>query len=565
MKSIKAKILTPIILLALFFTIFMGINFAYTSNNAKLVKEMDEKHFYTITKASELKFNVLQVQQWLTDISATRGTDGLDDGFDKAKEAAERVTEIIKELKSLNPENTAVIEAIESAFNPYYEIGQTMATAYIKNGPKQGNLQMSEFDAAAEEINKKVDDFMIIADENITLAINNINSDIKTIMFLMGVSFLILMAIIISTIIFIRKSITTPIIKILDKLKTMADSQGDLTQQINFTSNDEIGELAKTFNLMQNSIKKMILTISEEANEVENKVQQTNENISQLAVLVEDVYAVTEEISSGMEETAASTEVIEGSASKIDVLIETIAEKAKVGAENSHQIKTRANNLKNVAIGSKEKAVKINESTQDKLLKAIEDAKKVKEIDKLSEAILKIASQTNLLALNAAIEAQRAGDAGRGFSVVAKEIEILAEDSKNTVTKIKEITDTVVGTVDNLVATSTDMIEFINNEVIHDYGMIVETGEQYNTDAMIVSEMTNNFSKASSDIKVSMDAVVESMKGISIANTESANNTNDIAKKMNTMSEKYNTVLNLVKQVNTSTDKLVGMVSNFKI
>ncbi|MHC1748219.1 MAG: methyl-accepting chemotaxis protein [Cellulosilyticaceae bacterium] len=565
MKSIKAKILTPIILLALFFTIFMGINFAYTSNNAKLVKEMDEKHFYTITKASELKFNVLQVQQWLTDISATRGTDGLDDGFDKAKEAAERVTEIIKELKSINPENTAVIEAIESAFNPYYEIGQTMAKAYIKNGPKQGNLQMSEFDEAAEEINKKVDDFMIIADENITLAINNINSDIKTIMFLMGGAFLILMTIIISTIIFIRKSITTPIIKILDKLKTMADSQGDLTQQINFTSNDEIGELAKTFNLMQDSIKKMILTISEEANEVENKVQQTNENISQLAILVEDVYAVTEEISSGMEETAASTEVIEGSASKIDVLIKTIAEKAKVGAENSQQIKTRANNLKNVAIGSKEKAVKINESTQDKLLKAIEDAKKVKEIDKLSEAILKIASQTNLLALNAAIEAQRAGDAGRGFSVVAKEIEILAEDSKNTVTKIKEITDTVVGTVDNLVATSTDMIEFINNEVIHDYGMIVETGEQYNTDAMIVSEMTNNFSKASSDIKVSMDAVVESMKGISIANTESANNTNDIAKKMNTMSEKYNTVLNLVKQVNTSTDKLVGMVSNFKI
>ena len=62
-----------------------------------------------------------------------------------------------------------------------------------------------------------------------------------------------------------------------------------------------------------------------------------------------------------------------------------------------------------------------------------------KDISNLSESISEIANETNLLALNAAIEAARAGEAGRGFSVVAEEIRKLAEQSKDTVTKIQNI------------------------------------------------------------------------------------------------------------------------------
>lgn len=252
-------------------------------------------------------------------------------------------------------------------------------------------------------------------------------------------------------------------------------------------------------------------------------------------------------------------------ASNIDSHIESIATKAKDEAGNSLLIKTRANDLKNAAVYSKETAEKINLETQKKLLKAIENSKKVEEISILSEAVLQITSQTNLLALNAAIEAQRAGEAGRGFSVVAEEIRNLAEDSENTVSQIKVITDTVVDTVNNLVSTSKDMIEFINGQVINDYEMIVKTGEQYNTDAIMINNMTNDFSDTSNKIKISMGTVVESLNEINSANNESANGTNNIAKKMNIMSEKSNNVVKLIEGVNASSDKLVNIVSNFKV
>lgn len=565
MKSIKTKILTPIIILLAFFIAFMLIQFVYTNNNAKLVKEMNEKHFYTITKAHDLKLNVVQVQQWLTDISATRGMDGLDDGFDEAEVAANNVSTIIQELKALNPENINALEAIETTFKPYYENGKTMANAYIAGGPNEGNLYMGEFDKTAVAINEKVDDFIILSDENIKASLNHINKSIATTRRLIIIAIIILIGIAFGTAVLVRRSVVNPIIIILTKLKGMASSEGDLTQKIDFKSKDEIGELAITFNVMQDSFREMIRTISKESNQVEDKVKEANKNISELTKLVEDVYYSTEEISSGMEETAAATDSIEGTTSKIDDLVETIATTSKVEAENSVHIKTRATKLKDVAIASKEKAEAINEKTQDKLLKAIEQAKKVQEIETLSEAILKIASQTNLLALNAAIEAQRAGEVGRGFAVVAKEIEVLAEDSKTTVSKIKDITDTVVDTVDHLVTTSKDMVEFLNNQVIEDYNMIVETGVQYDTDATNINKVITNFSGAANDIKGSMDAVVGSIRGINTANTESANNTNEIARKMNIMSEKYNSVLSLIGEVNTSTDKLVNMVSNFKI
>lgn len=68
MKSIKSKILLPVFLMSLFFITFMSIQFVYTNKNSKLVKEMNAKHFSTISKADELKLSVVQVQQWLTDM-----------------------------------------------------------------------------------------------------------------------------------------------------------------------------------------------------------------------------------------------------------------------------------------------------------------------------------------------------------------------------------------------------------------------------------------------------------------------------------------------------------------
>ena len=122
-----------------------------------------------------------------------------------------------------------------------------------------------------------------------------------------------------------------------------------------------------------------------------------------------------------------------------------------------------------------------------------------------------------------------------------------------------------MSTVQNLVTTSEDMIEFINTQVISDYDMIVKTGEHYSDDAIMISNMTTHFSEKSNEMMTSMNKVVYSVNQINNANNESAKGTNNIAVKMNTISEKSYNVVNLIKEVNTSANKLVEMVSDFKV
>lgn len=564
-KGIKLKLLLPLISLSLFFLVFMIMQFNSTSNNLKKVREMNNKYFYTSTKADELKLDVVQVQQWLTDISATRGAKGFDDGFNEAENYAKGVERVLGELKEKNPETVSELDNIQKSFKPYYETGKKMAQAYIDGGPEKGNLSMEEFDSTAEKINEEVDKFKEAASKNIEISISSIENDIRTTIILIGISALALVVTFVLAWRSISKNIVNPITTMLSKLNEISNNGGDLTQRIDFHSNDEIGEMAKSFNLMQESFREIIHVVINESKNVENKVGKTNENMDNLSELIENVYATTEELSSGMEETAASTAEMGNTTSLMNLDIKGIAEKAKSEAENSKLINERAYELKNKAIYSMENAKKINSQTQSKLLEAIEKAKEVEKIRVLSEAILEIASQTNLLALNASIEAQRAGEAGKGFAVVAEEIRKLAEDSKNTVSEISNISNIVMAIVDNLVDTSQDMIKFINVDVINDYEMIVKTGEQYSKDAAMVYDMTTEFSEKSNNTLDSMTRVVDAVKQINDSNNELANGTNNIAENMNTISESSGNVVELIKEVSVSTNKLVGMVNNFKV
>ena len=113
-----------------------------------------------------------------------------------------------------------------------------------------------------------------------------------------------------------------------------------------------------------------------------------------------------------------------------------IAERASVGADQAVHIYNRAEQVKDDTEKRKNESIEMHANISKTLAKALTDAKVVGEIGVLAEAIMSITSQTNLLALNASIEAARAGEAGKGFAVVADEIRRLAEQSKETVTRI---------------------------------------------------------------------------------------------------------------------------------
>lgn len=129
------------------------------------VDEMREESLVYAGVAQDMKLAVVQVQQWLTDISATRGRDGLDDGFTKAEEhrrlflaGAERFDRFFAERNEAVARKN--LRALVAAFESYAGAGRRMAEAYIADGPEAGNKSMGQFDETAEALAAKLDPFV---------------------------------------------------------------------------------------------------------------------------------------------------------------------------------------------------------------------------------------------------------------------------------------------------------------------------------------------------------------------------------------------------------------------
>jgi methyl-accepting chemotaxis protein len=115
--------------------------------------------------ARRMQFDVVQVQQWLTDISATRGQDGLDDGFKKAEASRTRFLAGLAAFKQRyereqNQAQLKQLQALETAFADYYQTGRAMASVYVKDGPTAGNQMMGRFDQAAERLTESLNPFV---------------------------------------------------------------------------------------------------------------------------------------------------------------------------------------------------------------------------------------------------------------------------------------------------------------------------------------------------------------------------------------------------------------------
>ena len=117
-----------------------------------------------VDKASSLtasvRLHLVQVQQWLTDISATRGAEGYDDGFDEAEKHANAFRADLEELVALMPRFKKTADPLLGSFEEFYEKGKWMATQYIKGGPELGNEAMAEFDKYAEDIGASLEPFL---------------------------------------------------------------------------------------------------------------------------------------------------------------------------------------------------------------------------------------------------------------------------------------------------------------------------------------------------------------------------------------------------------------------
>jgi methyl-accepting chemotaxis protein len=399
----------------------------------------------------------------------------------------------------------------------------------------------------------------VIPDEKVYAEYNQL---FKTIM---GMDIIITLVIIILMFILVKKAIH-PVSLACNHLEGLSNADFTMAVPKEFLNKeDEIGTLGKSIDKMQNSIRELIQGVKIESSNVESAVTDTVKHIQELTLNIEDVASTTEELSASMEETAASTEEMNATSSEIERAVEIIADKAKEGAISAKEIDDRAKELRVNFLESEKKGIKVYEETRGELQSALEESKSVEQITTLSNTIMEITAQTNLLALNAAIEAARAGESGKGFAVVADEIRKLAEDSKNAVASIQEITEKVTSSVSNLAQSANSMMDYMTNNVNKDYKTMLDATDKYSMDAEFVKNMVSEFNDASSQILDSIKNMAGVIDGVTTAANEGSNGTTTIAEKSNIVVEKSQEAKQLSEYAKESNERLVELVSKFKV
>ncbi|MCT4606320.1 MAG: methyl-accepting chemotaxis protein [Marinisporobacter sp.] len=266
-----------------------------------------------------------------------------------------------------------------------------------------------------------------------------------------------------------------------------------------------------------------------------------------------------------MEETVASTEEMDISSQEIQKAVQVISQRTQEGSIAAGEISNRAESTRKNVNESQKKAKALFEVTKEQLKQAIHKSTVVEQINILSEVIMQITEKTNLLALNAAIEAVRAGESGRGFSVVADEIRKLAEQSKQTVLEIQGVTSKVTSLVYNLSNSANDLLEYVSIDVDHDYKTMLQVADQYSDDAQFVDELVTDFSTTAEELLVSIQSVMNAIEGIIIATNEGACGASDITNRVSKVNDKANEINQQVEETKSSMDKLKVVVDKFRI
>lgn len=176
-----------------------------------------------------------------------------------------------------------------------------------------------------------------------------------------------------------------------------------------------------------------------------------------------------------------------------------------------------------------------------------------------------ITSQTNLLALNASIEAARAGEAGKGFAVVAEEIRVLAENSKDAVSKINDITTNVSDAVSSVVEDAEKLLSFMDNQVIKDYGVLVTTSEQYDRDAGKVRGLMEEIGQMALDLHMAMDQIRSAINDVSRAAEEGADGSTQIAEKISGIVSETNEIVAQSGKSLESSEKIDETMGYFQV
>jgi methyl-accepting chemotaxis protein len=432
--------------------------------------------------AADMKLQAVDVQQFLTDVSATHRQDG----FKEAQEAADKFHADADKFKAMydreqDQKSLDRLASVVKAFDAMHAQGRKMAEAYVKQGVDAGNAIMEGFDTATDDLTKTLNPFIeeqtTEASTNLQALTGKLKAGLTLQWVLLGMSVVVGVLVALLVVRSLMSQLGAEPADVAEVAQRIAHGDLDVDMACKrgrrdcgvFSAMREMRDkLRESFALVEARKAEALeqadvaCKASEEAIEAKAMAERAAiegrlEAAAQLEGVVERTSSAAQELSAQMEEVAHGAEEqrnrVASTATAMEEMNATVLEVASTtsnAARNTEETKGKAEQGKQIMARTIEAVTSVQANTLELSVVMDELAAKAESIGQVMNVITDIADQTNLLALNAAIEAARAGDAGRGFAVVADEVRKLAE---KTMTATKEVGQAISGIQDSVKAT----------------------------------------------------------------------------------------------------------------